>query len=437
MGSKSKMYEGQKYKFEIGSYIAKGGNGKVYHAINIKPTINQCLVVKFYKKNINNKSNIERFERFKNEVKILASRCRDIEGIIQIFDYDIPEKFTEGSNNSGWYLMPKLDKYEYYNENSIFSILYKMLQLAYTIKILHSKNLAHRDIKPENILIKNNKLVLVDFGLVWQDDIEGFTLDNERIGPIKILPPEMEEGHHSSAKNIDYRKSDIYLFAKVLWMYLKNDRYGFRGIYNRGDESIYIDKNKLNVPTLEPIHLLLEGATKTNYFDRISIDEIISQLQNQLNIIEGNIDSTTMNRFTFIENIKKDIQSITMDECSYTDITKIVSIINSIKDISNVFIKNMENKDYLIPLVINNLKLGKNNKLLFESEINNFNVNIFLKINKLTIKKNTYETIALLDDILGNELDFKNIEEINLNHFFWGVNKENYYIPSTFELHFN
>lgn len=441
MSSKSKIYEGNKYKFQIGEYISHGGNGEVFNAINIDPTIKQDQVVKFFKIKKRKKPSEfeeERFKRFIKEIAVLNSKCNNIKGIVKITDYYIPKKLSTKYHNNGWYLMPKLEEYKYLEDKDINSILTKMLDLADTIQILHNKGLAHRDIKPSNILINNGKFVLVDFGLIWQEGIIGFTLDNERIGPISILPPEMEGDINYPKKNIDYRMSDIYLFAKVLWMFLKKDIYGFRGMYNRQIETIYIDKEKLNVPTLEPIHLLLEGATKKDPLKRITLDEIINLLIKQKEIIEGNVSRNEINYYSFLENSKKNIHLLTVDEYDYTDLQKIISYINSLIGISNIFFQNIENKEYIIPLTINSLKLRKD-KLVFIDGIifNHLNVKILLKINKLNIVSGTFKTTASLGDINKNESKYSNIEDINPNHIFWEVNKENYYIPSTFELHLN
>jgi serine/threonine protein kinase len=33
------------------------------------------------------------------------------------------------------------------------------------VRLLHSKKTVHRDIKPDNFLLKNNRILLADFGL--------------------------------------------------------------------------------------------------------------------------------------------------------------------------------------------------------------------------------------------------------------------------------
>lgn len=41
------------------------------------------------------------------------------------------------------------------------------------VKYIHSKNFSHRDLKMENVLIKNDKVVISDFGLSRNIPSEG------------------------------------------------------------------------------------------------------------------------------------------------------------------------------------------------------------------------------------------------------------------------
>lgn len=177
-----------------------------------------------------------------------------------------------------------------------------MLQLAETIKEIHQREIVHRDIKPDNILIYKNRISLCDFGLVHIES-EPLTQLGEKIGPLKILPPEMD-GMWEEIRGYDYKPSDIYLFVKVVWMYIKRDYYGFRGEYQRGDTQIYLEKTKLKVETFEPIHEMLEGGTKTDWSKRISIDECILLLKKQLSVCDGTMDTKQLQECIYEENIK-------------------------------------------------------------------------------------------------------------------------------------
>lgn len=98
------------------------------------------------------------------------------------------------------------------------------------------------------------------------------------------MPPELE--NVQTDLDLDFRPSDVYLFAKVLWMTLKGDNIGFRGQYQRGDVQIFLNKENFDdVITLEPIHKLIEEATFEDMNKRISIHQCIDYLELQCKLL--------------------------------------------------------------------------------------------------------------------------------------------------------
>lgn len=69
-------------------------------------------------------------------------------------------------------------------------------------------------------------------------------------------------------------------------MLVKKDTWGFKGEYTR-KEWYYLNKEYYNIQTFEPLHRLLEGATKDDYLSRINIDECINHLTEQIAVIDG------------------------------------------------------------------------------------------------------------------------------------------------------
>lgn len=173
----------------------------------------------------------KRYKRFKNEI-IALNELKDIEGIMQVIDKKCPQDILQ-TMDEAWYLMPKAKPYRLTRAPKLYTPIIDMLQLAEIIKCIHERNGAHRDVKPENIFILNGRLVLSDFGLYLGEEEERLIEFNERIGPYKIMLPELE--NVQTDLDLDFRPSDVYLFAKVLWMTLKGDNISFRGQYQRGD----------------------------------------------------------------------------------------------------------------------------------------------------------------------------------------------------------
>lgn len=118
------------------------------------------------------------------------------------------------------------------------------------------------------MLVLENQVKLSDFGLIWSVDDSMITGEGERLGPYYIGPPELES---RDIKMDDFRASDVFLFAKVVWMILKNDNMGFRGQYRRENRQFYLNSSEYGVFTFEPIHRLLEESTKLEMCERIDI----------------------------------------------------------------------------------------------------------------------------------------------------------------------
>lgn len=141
-------------KYNLQSMIGRGQFGSVYAGINEKTK--QKIVVKF---EICNKD----YVTLKNEATILK----------YIYDnkcYDVPQIYWYGKFQHYLALIiPKYDcsLYEYVtnhtlSESSINSIILAAINI---IENIHNLFVVHRDIKPQHFMLKNNQLILIDFGI--------------------------------------------------------------------------------------------------------------------------------------------------------------------------------------------------------------------------------------------------------------------------------
>ena len=86
-------------------------------------------------------------------------------------------------------------------------------QVAAALDAAHKSGLVHRDVKPSNLLMVGEDFVyLIDFGLVHEADAGRLTLTNVAPGSPAYMAPE----RFGSGKNVDAR-ADVYSLACVLY----------------------------------------------------------------------------------------------------------------------------------------------------------------------------------------------------------------------------
>lgn len=331
-----KIYIGESYQFTKGNSIGKGGNGEVFEANILNSQSREKYVVKFLFLNRWNKQKLKkRYYRFNKEINTVLKLQNDISGIMEIVDFYCPEIMEEGEEV--WYLMKKAETFNRFcriNKLDLKKKIEYLLELSNILYVLHESEYSHRDIKVDNLLILENQLKLSDFGLIWNVDDSRVTGEDERLGPYYIGPPELE---NRDIEMEDFRASDVYLFAKVIWMVLENDSIGFRGQYRRENKQFYLKPYEYGVFTFEPIHRLLEKATRIEMNERIDIKSCRGFLVEQLAIMSDE-NSDKVLRYKF-EEVEKEMQiEIEPDEKVYSDFYSILKIVNEFTNISNITI---------------------------------------------------------------------------------------------------
>lgn len=399
--------DGKYGKYRLKRRIGRGGNGAVF-AVDVVDggellPENTEFAIKILVVNPVDESELEkRKARFVKEIKQVCSFQSQVSGIIPIYDSSV---FCEGVQDDLWYLMPLAEPY---NPKSydISQKLSHMLQLGKCIRLIHELGYAHRDIKPKNLLVYKGELCLSDFGLVWNiyNTDEHITEINDCLGPQAIRPPELQPVE--KLDGVDYRQSDVYLFAKTIWMVLKCNNSGFPSEYSRTNEAIYIDKTDLCIETAEPLHRLMEEATKDSIWDRCSIDECLKCLESQLGVINGTVPQATLAEWKYDEQVNHIRDTLPADEIVYIDPLKIIQILNGMSGtVGLVFSK--AGKEYGF------LPLRKSNHIqdeLYEIELKNPYANgkkkvIELAISDVSLKNGrTYELHTNTYDFAGRDL---------------------------------
>ncbi|CAJ0930242.1 unnamed protein product, partial [Mesorhabditis belari] len=107
-----------------------------------------------------------------------------------------------------------LDSYLQKNNVPIEKKLEMIVQSAWGIEYLHSKEVLHRDIAARNCLYGDNKVKLSDFGLAREGTV--YQMDPHHRVPIRWLAPE------TLRSAIYTQKSDVFAYGIMCWEILNN-----------------------------------------------------------------------------------------------------------------------------------------------------------------------------------------------------------------------
>jgi len=205
----SEFYLNNRYK--VIKKIGSGGFGVVYKAYD--DLLKSYVAIKFI--NPMKVSDEKKFMRLKRE--IIISRDITDRRLIKIFSLEeykglhyLIMEYVEGETLDKYVV--KYGKFKWSEFKFIFEDILEAL------KVLHNNNIVHRDIKPSNImLIKDNKVKILDFGLVKsRNDIDKSAETGEIVGTLDYISPEQILG-----EDVDQR-SDIYQLGLVLYRALTN-----------------------------------------------------------------------------------------------------------------------------------------------------------------------------------------------------------------------
>lgn len=311
-------------EYKIIKRIDGGGNGDVFFA---EDSFGKEVAIKILREdNRNNKSakkrNRKKQLRFKIETEMVLKLQKEIEGIIPILSYGLPDAKTK----KFWYAMPLAvplkDKLK--DLGSLEEKVNCILEVAETLILLHEKDIVHRDIKPQNIYFYNGKYCLGDFGLVDYPAKKDLTLLQEPVGPKATMAPEMRY----NAKEADGKKADVYSLAKTLWIVLTGMEYGFEGRYDEDDAIIGLRNDKrYKKEHLVELEEILKQATEYDPMLRPTIKTFASTLETWIEI-KSDIHKRNHSEWRYLQN-KLFPKSVPL-HVEWKDIDSIIRILNNI-----------------------------------------------------------------------------------------------------------
>ncbi|MCY7830903.1 serine/threonine protein kinase [Bacillus spizizenii] len=119
---------------------------------------------------------------------------------------------------------------------------------------VHNNKLVHRDIKPENIIINNDRLVLLDFGIARDLAADSLTADLAMFGPMTIgyAAPEQIKNQ----KKIICNRTDLFSWAIIIYELIRGYNPLIKDAKNR-EEVIQNTLNK-DIPSLNSGNSILD-----------------------------------------------------------------------------------------------------------------------------------------------------------------------------------
>lgn len=257
-------------KILLTKFVACGGNSVVYECIYLS----KKYIIKFF-----NGKNKKRYQRFMQETEKIAYLNEKQPGFTPFVKKPYFPEYNRSFqtfkvDKSPFYIMEKGDKYNYKNL-TFEQKLNDVIELCNTLRIMHSFDIQHRDIKPENILKYNGHLTYIDYGTARVPNIE--TIDSrEEMGSFGTMAPEMSN-QASDIPGYKFDYADIYSLGKTIWIILNNDRRAnMFTTYFPSNVSSKLKIENVHDGIVMAIEKILNGATRENYLERMSLNEMMN-----------------------------------------------------------------------------------------------------------------------------------------------------------------
>lgn len=205
------------------SLLGQGGFGRTYLALD-EDRLNASCVIKQFSPQVQGTKAMEKaVELFKKEAERLyeLGEHPQIPTLLAYFEQDkrlyLVQQFVEGENLFNELRQQVIRYRRAFGEQQIRDVLASLLPI---LKFIHEHHVIHRDITPANIIRrkKDNRLVLIDFGVAKQLSTVGTSQAGTRIGTEGYAP--MEQLRSGRV----YPASDLYSLGATCLHLLTNIR---------------------------------------------------------------------------------------------------------------------------------------------------------------------------------------------------------------------
>lgn len=243
-------------------FLGRGGNGKVYRAVDSKGVIGAL-------KRLHRDASQQRRQRFDDEIAAMRA-CSDISGCLRVLD-----SYVSSAPGGQWFVMalaePLTDALG--KEPPLRAVVEAVRDIAEALAEMHRRGYSHRDLKPDNLFRFEGRWAVGDFGLVDFEGKNAETETGERIGPVHYIAPEML----LAASTSDGSKADVYSLAKVLWVTATGQNFPLPGSHDTAVEAFRIGRY-IGAPGTSLLDALVVASTMIEPLRRPSMGEFANEL---------------------------------------------------------------------------------------------------------------------------------------------------------------
>jgi eukaryotic-like serine/threonine-protein kinase len=204
-------------QYDVIAKLGGGGMGVVYTAKDTK--LGRLVALKFLPPQWSHDDNAK--QRFIREAQAAsATDHRNICTIHNIESTDDGQLFIVMAHYEGLTLKQKLEA----GPLAVDEALEIAAQVAEGLTKAHAQGVVHRDIKPGNLMITDDTVKILDFGLAKFADSLQLTIVGSTLGTVAYMSPEQTKGEEADAR------SDLWAVGVVLYEMLTG-QLPFRGTY--------------------------------------------------------------------------------------------------------------------------------------------------------------------------------------------------------------
>ena len=193
-------------RYVIVDIKGQGGMAIIYRALDLHTHQQVAIKHLMFDPQASPEERETRIQRFDSEARLLQLLNHPY--ILKLFDYNPEQHYMVLE------LLEGLDFKTHVSVNQLSprAILVLLVQLAEALEDVHAHGIVHCDLKPDNVIIENNKVKLLDFGIARLPGGENHASRNSLVGTLEYMSPEQIQNPRST-----FPQSDIFAFGVLMY----------------------------------------------------------------------------------------------------------------------------------------------------------------------------------------------------------------------------